>query len=115
MNNCLSIPNVVFGIFVLYRVSVVTLRRLLISVRSTSCATASSPPLRRGALRFLPTILRGDEFDDAALGSAAGAGCDDDGMLSYCSNLSLTRSPRRRSRNSYTEYLWYVTVVFWKE
>ena len=46
-------------------------------------------------MRFLPTILRGDEFDDAALGSAAGADCDDDGMLSYRSNLSL--SPRRRA------------------
>ena len=44
---------------------------------------------------FLPTILRDDEFDDAALGSAAGADCDDDGMLSYRSNLSL--SPRRRA------------------
>ena len=32
---------------------------------------------------FLPTMLRDDEFDDAALalGSAAGADCDSDGML----------------------------------
>ena len=97
--------------FLLYRVSVVTLRRLLISVRSTSCATASSPPLRRGALRFWPTILRDDEFDDAALGSAAGADCDDDGMLSYRSNLSL--SPRRRAVLATLleiVYWWYVTV-----
>ena len=58
--------------FLLYRLSVVTFRRLLISVRSTSCSTASSPPLRRGALRFLP-VIRDANPDDAesALGAAA--------------------------------------------
>ena len=58
--------------FLLYRLAVVTFRRLLISVRSTSCATASSPPLRRGALRFLP-VIRDANPDDAetALGAAA--------------------------------------------
>ena len=63
--------------FLLYRLSVVTFRRLLISVRSTSCATASSPPLRRGALRFLPVILPDEDSDEdsddaaSALGAAA--------------------------------------------
>ena len=58
--------------FLLYRLSVVTFRRLRISVRSTSCSTASSPPLRHGALRFLP-VIRDEDPDDAksALGVAA--------------------------------------------
>ena len=58
--------------FLLYRLSVVTFRRLLISVRSTSCATASSPPLRRGALRFLP-VIRDEDPDDAESASGAAA------------------------------------------
>ena len=55
--------------FLLYRLSVVTFRRLRISVRSTSCSTASSPPLRHGAL----PVIRDEDPDDAksALGVAA--------------------------------------------
>ena len=65
--------------FLLYRLAVVTFRRLLISVRSTSCATASSPPLRRGALRFLP-VIRDEDPDDAesALGAGSEPGDEDD-------------------------------------
>ena len=60
-------------------------------MRSTSCSSGSSPPLRRGALRFLLAILRDEDSDDAALisddaalilGSAAEADNVDDDMRS---------------------------------
>ena len=59
-------------------------------MRSTSCSSGSSPPLRRGALRFLPLILRNEGSDDAALilGSAAEAGDGDDDDDDYDDMLS---------------------------
>ena len=49
---CLSYLRLLAAYSLLYRFCVVTLRRLLISVMSTSCASGSSPPLRRGALLY---------------------------------------------------------------
>ena len=61
-------------------------------MRSTSCASASSSSLQRGALRFLPVILRDGDSNAAALilGSAAEADDGGDGI-----SLNLSLCPRR--------------------
>ena len=49
---------------------------------------------------FLPTMLRDDEFDDAALalGSAAGADCDSDGVLFPTVAILVLVSPPSSAR-----------------
>ena len=73
MNDLLSIPNVVFSIFLIIPPVCCHLSALAnFGEVHYSCSTASSPPLRHGALRFLPAI-RDEDPDDAksALGVAA--------------------------------------------